>query len=143
MIEANIVKLDKPTAKSRKRRQATSKVTKTIKRNIKPAKLFLAATIIALLAISLVHLSEGVILLTGAPLWQGIAYAVGVDAMMVAVEFAVLTATAETRKEISIPAHALMGLAICLSAFLNALAFTNGSLDYAHLTQAIVGCAIP
>jgi hypothetical protein len=90
-----------------------------------------------------VKLSDGVTQLASIPVWQGWAMAVGIDCMLIAVALALLTATAEVKKDISRVAHAMEIGTLAMSAYLNALAFTGGVFDLAHATQILFGCFVP
>jgi hypothetical protein len=103
----------------------------------------LAFTTIALMGVSLTHLSDGVVQLTNSPVWQGWAMALGIDAMLIAVALALLTATAEVKRDISKVAHVMEIGTLGMSAYLNALAFTGGAFDMGHATQVLFGCFVP
>jgi hypothetical protein len=95
------------------------------------------------MAISLTHLSDGVQELTGIPAWQSWAMAVGIDAMLISVALALLTAELEVRKDISKVGHAMEVGTLLMSAGLNALAFTGGAFDAGHWAQIAFGCFVP
>lgn len=132
----------KPNARARAQKNRVSGSGR-VTRRVKPAAVFLCAVTIALLAISLTHLADGMIMLTDCPAWQGWAMAIGVDAMLIAVEFALLTADDTSRMHIQHAAHGLMAMTLCMSAYLNALAFSHGNWDMAHCAAIVVGCFVP
>jgi hypothetical protein len=103
----------------------------------------LAGTTVGLMAVSLTHLSDGVEQLTAIPAWQAWAMAAGIDCMLISVALAMLTATAEVKRDIAKVAHCLEGGTLVMSAGLNALAFTGGAFDAAHWAQIAFGCFVP
>jgi len=142
MSETNIVKLDKPTAKVRRRTRVASKVTKVAKK-INPAKVYVGSVVLSLLALSLTHLSDGLVALTHCPIWEAYAFAIGVDAALVSVEIALISSSTEAKREIGKVAHVFMLLTLGLSAWLNALGFAEGHLDPDHASQIALGCYVP
>jgi hypothetical protein len=67
----------------------------------------LAVTTIALMGVSLTHLSDGVTQLTAIPSWQAWAMAVGIDCMLISTALTQLTAPADVKKDIAVggPLH--------------------------------------
>lgn len=120
----------------------TTKITKAAKK-ISAAKIYVGSVMIVMLALSLKHVAGGVIVLTHADLWEGVAFAIGTDAALVSTEYAYLTATPEVRREIGKWCHALMGASLGLSAWLNSLGFAEGHIDLEHLNQISLGCFVP
>jgi hypothetical protein len=103
----------------------------------------LAGTTIALMGVSLSHLSDGVEQLTTIPLWQSVCMAIGIDAMLVSVALAMLTSPPEVKRDIGKVAHTMEAGTLVMSAGLNALAFTGGMFDLAHWPQIAFGCFVP
>jgi hypothetical protein len=103
----------------------------------------LAGATVALMGISLTHLSDGVTQLAGLPPWQSWSMAIGIDCMLIAVALALLTAAADVKKDIARVAHAMEVGTLAMSAYLNALAFTGGAFDAAHAMQIAFGCFVP
>jgi hypothetical protein len=103
----------------------------------------LAVTTIALMGVSLTHLSDGVTQLTAIPSWQAWAMAVGIDCMLISTALAQLTAPADVKKDIALVAHCMEAGTLVMSAGLNALAFTGGAFDAAHWAQVAFGCFVP
>jgi hypothetical protein len=103
----------------------------------------LAVTTIALMGVSLTHLSDGVTQLTAIPSWQAWAMAVGIDCMLISTALAQLTAPADVKKDIAVVAHCMEAGTLVMSAGLNALAFTGGAFDAAHWAQVAFGCFVP
>jgi hypothetical protein len=132
-----------PAKAKRQRKSKAAPVVETKFKTINPAKMFIVGVTLFTLAVSLTHLSTGIIELTGSPVWQGVALALGIDALMVSVEFAVLTANADTKKEIHLAANAAMALALAWSGYLNAVGFSGNHLDADHAVQIGLGCSIP
>jgi hypothetical protein len=126
-----------------KRGKAKSKTVKVVKKAFTPARIGILGVTLFGLAVSLTHLSEGVMLIADCPAWEGWAIALTIDAMLIAVEYAMLVSTAEARKGVEKPAHALMLLCITWSMYLNALGFTHGHLDYAHADGIGLGVFVP
>jgi hypothetical protein len=103
----------------------------------------LAVTTIALMGVSLTHLSDGVTQLTAIPSWQAWAMAIGIDCMLISTALAQLTAPADVKKDIALVAHCMAVGTLIMSAGLNALAFTGGAFDAAHWAQVAFGCFVP
>jgi hypothetical protein len=103
----------------------------------------LAGTTVGLMAVSLTHLSDGMIQLTAIPSWQAWAMAIGVDCLLVSVALAQLTAPPDVKKDIAIVARCMEAGTLVMSAGLNALAFTGGAFDAGHWAQVAFGCFVP
>lgn len=102
---------------------------------------YLGAVLAAILIVSLAHLSEGIAIRTDWPAWQCWSYAVGVDAMLVAVSYAVLTASDDIRRQIHYPAAILEITTLVMSGYLNTVAAAHGGPVTAE--AAAIGCFIP
>jgi hypothetical protein len=103
----------------------------------------LAGTTVGLMAVSLTHLSDGVTQLTAIPEWQSWAMAVGIDCMLISVALAQLTAPPDVKRDIAVVAGSMEIGTLAMSAGLNALAFTGGHFDLAHVPQVLFGCFVP
>lgn len=103
----------------------------------------LAGTTVGLMAVSMTHLSDGVTQLTSIPEWQAWAMAIGIDAMLISVALAQLTASPEVKKDIALVARIMEAGTLVMSAGLNALAFTGGAFDVAHWAQIGFGAFVP
>jgi hypothetical protein len=103
----------------------------------------LATTTVGLMAVSLTHLSDGVIELTSIPTWQGWAMAGGIDCLLISVALAQLTAMPDVKHDIRHVARAMEAGTLIMSAGLNALAFTGGAFDASHWAQIAFGCFVP
>jgi hypothetical protein len=121
---------------AKKRKAPAAKVAKAIQK-ISPEKYAVAATTIALLAVSLVHLADGVQLLTDCPAWQAWGMAIGIDAMFVACELSML------KQGSDVWGNTLVGMTLVASAGLNALAFCHGLFDPDHAAAIGFGLLIP
>jgi hypothetical protein len=121
---------------AKKRKAPTAKIGKALQKT-STEKYAMAATTIALLAVSLVHLADGVQLLTDCPAWQAWAMSIGIDAMFVAVEWSALKQGADTY------ATSLTAATLMMSAYLNALAFCHGHYDVDHAAAIGFGVFIP
>ncbi len=130
----------------RARRKATRNVTvpaASARPSLPWAVWPLGGTTVALMGVSLTHLSDGVQELTGIPVWQSWAMAIGIDAMLISVALALLTAELEVRRDISKVGQAMEVGTLAMSAGLNALAFSGGHFDLAHWPQLAFGCFVP
>jgi hypothetical protein len=139
-LEARIAKA--PKAKTTATRKRKSKTVKTIKKAMKPSKIMLAATTLALLAVSLFHLAEGVQLLTECPTWQAWALAIGIDLMFCASEYAIIT-EGNDAPSIRHWGEGLTAMTVAMSAGLNAMAFSHNHIDWDHSAAAGFGIFIP
>lgn len=93
------------------------------------------ATTLALLAVSLFDLSEGIDILTQCGTWRAWAMAIGIDAMFVAVEYSAL------KQGKDLITNAFVGVTLGVSGFLNALAMTHG--DFSNRCAIGLGIFIP
>jgi hypothetical protein len=97
-----------------------------------------------LLALSLVHLSTGIEMITHCHRWEAIALALGVDAAMVCCEAALLVSGATALKLIKAWASWTILITVVASAGLNSLAFASQAGEGAMFYAAIAaGCAVP
>jgi hypothetical protein len=88
---STVTKLDVATKPARKPAKRKSKTVKKLAAKMSAVKLGIGGMIVALLAVTLWHSSEGFILLTGCPIWQGWALALGIDGLYGSVKAAMLT----------------------------------------------------
>jgi hypothetical protein len=89
-------------------------------------------------------MAEGVRLLTGAPLWEAVCMAIGIDAAFVSLEVGMLAAaTDRVRKEIGTYCHVTITLTMIGSGLLNSLAFTHAAQGWLVWPAALLGAAIP
>jgi hypothetical protein len=107
------------------------------------AALGVAVTTGALLLVSLTHVADGVTALTGCTVAEAWAMAIGIDAMLISVLYAMLSAADDVRHAIHRPALALEGLTLVASAYLNALADSHGHFDVEHLPAILFGLFVP
>jgi hypothetical protein len=97
-----------------------------------------------LLTLSLTHMAEGVRLLTGAPVWEAVCMAIGVDAAFVSLEVGMLAAaTDKVRREIGTACRVTITLTMLGSGALNSLAFTSAATGWLVWPAALLGAAIP
>lgn len=106
-----------------------------------PARAFICCVTLVFLVISLTHLADGIILLTDCPQWQGWAMAIGIDLMLIAAEYLMLTC--EMPNDARRAAEMLCILVVLWSSYLNALAFTHGVIDIAHAIPIGLGISTP
>jgi hypothetical protein len=95
-----------------------------------------------LMAVSLTHLSDGVMQLTAIPAWQSWAMAIGIDCMLISVALAQLTADPDQegyRRGRPRDGGGHTGHV----GRPHALAFTGGAFDAAHWAQIAFGCFVP
>jgi hypothetical protein len=136
MSAAEIYSLDKPT-KVKKRKQATRKVTKQIKK--RPVAMWpLVAMTAVLLLVSLPDQVRGLELLTSLPSIETWSLALSIDGFTMATEFALMTAS--NKPEIKHACHCILGMTLALSAYLNSLAL-GGNLE--NWPNILVACSIP
>jgi hypothetical protein len=138
----------KPT-KTRNRKQVTAKVTKTkAKRRAKTNTWFtprnaLIGTTLALLALSLTHLADGIAYLTHCATVQAWAMAIGIDCMFVSVEALSLCADPETKARIRGDVAVMTIVTITASSALNLLAFYVTADDSLKYYAGAFGAVIP
>jgi hypothetical protein len=96
-----------------------------------------------LLALSLVHLSTGIELITHCHSWEAMALALGVDAAMVCCEAALLVSGAGTLKIIKSWASWTILCTVVASAGLNSLAFAQTAEGVWLFASIAAGCAVP
>jgi hypothetical protein len=89
-------------------------------------------------------MAEGVRQLTGAPMWEAVCMAIGVDAAFVSLEVGMLAAaTDKVRKEIGTYCRWTICLTMIGSGLLNSLAFTSAVQGWYVWPAALLGAAIP
>jgi hypothetical protein len=135
-MKANLQVVASGTKKPPKRKAPSKKVAKAITK-VSPEKYAVAATTIALLIVSLVHLVDGMMILTDCPMWQAVGMGIGVDAMFVACEWSMLRQGADKY------GNALVAMTLIASAGLNSLAFAHGQFDLVHIPAVLFGLFIP
>jgi hypothetical protein len=96
-----------------------------------------------LLALSLVHLSTGIELITKCHRWEAIALALGVDAAMVCCEAALLVSGVSVLKAIKRWASGTIICTVVASAGLNSLAFAQTAEGVMLYAAIAAGCAVP
>jgi hypothetical protein len=96
-----------------------------------------------LLALSLVHLSTGIELITHCHRWEAIALALGVDAAMVCCEAALLVSGVGVLKVIRPWASTTILCTVTASAGLNSLAFAQTAEGLWMYAGIAAGCAVP
>lgn len=100
------------------------------------------ATMFSLAVLSLTHLAKGISILTGSPMWESIAMAIGTDFGFVSVELAMVTAL--NRKNIETWARPTLYGLLLWSAFLNAFAFSaQSSGSWMPYVAGALGVSIP
>lgn len=122
----------KPARKPKRRK---SKLAKVARASVE--KYVMAGATVGLLGVSLWHLVDGVVTLTQCEQWQGWAMAIGIDVMFIATELGLLKQGQDRWGQ------ALVSMTLIVSAYLNALAFSHGHLDAAHIPAIGFGLFIP
>jgi hypothetical protein len=142
MAQATVVKLlstprnQAPRAKSRKAVKAERRQAVTA--------LLVGGVAVALTALSLHDLAEGVRIVTHSATWQSYAMASGIDLGFVSTELAMLTASDKERKAIAKFANPAIIGTLCGSAVMNAFAFAKDADSMLMAGAAIAtGVAIP
>jgi hypothetical protein len=96
-----------------------------------------------LLALSLVHLSTGIELITHCHRWEAVCLALGVDAAMVCCEAALLVSGGTVLKAIKRWASGTIVCTVVASAGLNSLAFAQTAEGVMLYAAIAAGCAVP
>jgi hypothetical protein len=98
---------------------------------------------VVLLALSLVHLSTGIEMITHCHRWEAVALALGVDAAMVCCEAALLVSGVAVLKVIKSWASSTILATVVASAGLNSLAFAQTAEGFMMYAAIAAGCAVP
>lgn len=139
---ATVTQIRKSTSISQKKASSRG-FQKKMKRQAMSA-VAIGVVAVALMALSLDHLAEGIDIVTGASGWQSWAMAVGIDLGFVSLELAqIAAATEKVSKMISrFTKPAIIGTMIG-SAAMNAFAFATAATGYMVAPAVILGIAIP
>jgi hypothetical protein len=142
MATANLVQL-KPSQKPAARKSRRTSRAALIRRHAPAAGL--GAVILVLIGLSLSHLARGIAIVTGCEAWEGMAMAIGLDLLIVALECAmVATAGTKAHKPVARFANPALIAAFVWSAGLNAFAFSAASaVLWMTITAAALGASIP
>ena len=138
---AKIVTL--PTSKKQaSQARNTKRATRALRRQS-----FMAAGIgfvaVALIALSLKHLAQGVEIVTHTGGWQAWALAIGIDLGFIATELAQITVGEKLRKSIVCYTKPLIIGTMAGSAAMNAFAFASDASGWQLYAAAALGLAIP
>jgi hypothetical protein len=96
-----------------------------------------------LLALSLVHLSTGIQVVTRCQFWEAACLALAVDSAMVCCEAALLVSGVAALKAIKRWAHGTIVCTVVASAGLNSLAFAQTAEGVWVFAAIAAGCAVP
>jgi hypothetical protein len=143
MLQANnVTRL--PSTKPQARTASTSKrQAKALRRQTLTAGL-VGGVAVALTALSLHDLAQGVQIVTHSATWQSYAMASGIDLGFISTELAMLTASDKERKAMSRFAKPAIIGTLCGSAIMNAFAFARDADSMIMAAAAIaMGVAIP
>ena len=102
-----------------------------------------AVVVTGLLILSLHHLASGIVAITGAPFWEGLLLAIGVDAGLVAAEASMLCAGPAALRAIRRWAVATISGTVAMSMLLNALAFSANATGPMFYAAIFFGAAVP
>ena len=102
-----------------------------------------AAVVTGLLILSLSHLAHGIVAITGAPFWEALLLAIGIDAGLVAAEASMLCAGTAALRAIKRWAVATISGTVLMSMLLNALAFAHGAAGPMLYAAIVFGASIP
>ena len=143
MSEVVALRITKPAPKKLTQPNKSSRVRAKYYRQA-GASVAVATIGLVLTALSLSHLSHGVVIVTGVPAWEAWAMAIGIDLSFVGLEVAQLCAVTEhMRRTIGrYTRPAIIGTLIG-SAMMNAFAFGNGATGYWIIPAVALGIAIP
>jgi hypothetical protein len=143
MIQANNVTKLSPVKPQPRPHTATKRAAKHLRRQTLTAGL-LGGVAVALTALSLHDLAEGVRIVTHSATWQSYAMASGIDLGFISTELVMLTASDKSRKALAKLANPAIIGTLCGSAVMNAFAFAKDA-DGAIMTGAAIamGIAIP
>lgn len=136
-------------AKWRARRNELAKAAdqrQTFRQRFSPQRCVAVASLsvtVVLLALSLVHLSTGIELITHCHRWEAVALALGVDAAMVCCEAALLVSGPAVLKVIKSWASWTIVCTVVASAGLNSLAFAQTAEGVMMYAAIAAGCAVP
>src|SRR5262249_33691112 len=116
----------KPVRVKRQERKPRTKNVALVKTAWMPkAAWFVLAATTGLLLLSLYHLVTGILMVTGASVFEAWAMAIGIDIMFVAVESVLLTAPAERIDHLT--AHVMVGITIAVSTVMNVIGFAENA----------------
>lgn len=139
---SNVVTLSKATPQKGVTRCNTKRAAKALQRQAYTA-LGIGGVSVALTALSLDHLAQGVTIVTHTGGWQAWALAIGIDLGFIATELANLTIPEKLRKTISCYTKPLILGTMLGSAAMNAFAFAADATGWQTYAAATLGVAIP
>ena len=143
MTANTVTKLPLTARQQRASAAVARRATAEVRRRIAACS-FVGTVALTLTGLSLMHLSKGIALVTGAPTWEALAMAIGIDLGFVALELAMLVETDPKRQHAAErwARPAIMGT-LAFSALLNALAFTWAATGWMVYPAAALGLAVP
>jgi hypothetical protein len=143
MIQATVVKLPSTPKNQAPSRPKSRKAVKAERRQAVTA-LLVGGVAVALTALSLHDLAEGVRIVTHSATWQSYAMASGIDLGFISTELAMLTASEKERKALAKFANPAIIGTLCGSAIMNSFAFAREAEGLVMTGAAIaLGVAIP
>jgi hypothetical protein len=143
MANPNVVQLNKPVQKPTGRKVRHAFKAALLRRQAPAAGLGLV--ILVLLYLSLNHLARGIAVVTLCQDWEGMAMAIGLDLLIVALEVAmVVTAGSKAARPVARFANPALITAFAWSAGLNGFAFSaNQDAVTWKAVAALLGVSIP
>jgi hypothetical protein len=127
----NLLRLPHTPAKQTRVASTSKRAVKALRRQTITAGL-VGGVAVALTALSLHDLAEGVRIVTHSATWQSYAMASGIDLGFISTELAMLTASDKERKAIAKFANPAIIGTLCGSAVMNAFAFRQGCRQHAY-----------
>jgi hypothetical protein len=143
MNQATVVKLPSTPKNQAPPRPKSKTAVKALRRQTITAGL-VGGVAVALTALSLHDLAEGVRIVTHSATWQSYAMASGIDLGFISTELAMLTASDKERKALARFANPAIIGTLCGSAIMNSFAFAREAEGLVMTSAAIaLGVAIP
>jgi hypothetical protein len=132
-----------PPLKPQPRPPATKRAARALRRQTITAY-FVGGVAVALTALSLHDLADGVRIVTHGATWQSYAMASGIDLGFISTELVMLTASDKSRRALARFANPAIIGTLCGSAVMNAFAFAKDAEGLVMTAAAIaMGVAIP
>jgi hypothetical protein len=141
MANLNVVQLPH-SQKTRKVRRAT-RATRSLRRQAGTA-IGIGVVAVTLTALSLSHLAHGIVIVTGAEIWESWAMAIGIDLGFIALELSQLAINDKVRRHVGRFARPAILGTLAGSAGMNAFAFAAQTVNPWMMAAAVtLGIAIP
>jgi hypothetical protein len=125
------------------RKVAHSRAQRRARRQEVVGSAFLGVVALSLMALSLTHLAHGITIVTGSPVWEAWALAIGIDLGFVGFEIRKITASETTLRKIGRALNYSIVGTLAGSAVLNGLAFGANATGYFMPLAVAFGLCIP